>query len=58
MRPVHPGQIVYPTDRVQQPSDTELLLNGKSEHRVPVKSLPANAPKPGGIDADYGHVLR
>ncbi len=57
VRPVKPSQILLPTDRITQPSDTDILLNGMSEKRAPVV-LPPGAPKPGGLDADFGHVLR
>ena len=57
VRPLKPAQILLPTDRTLQPSDTDILLNGLSEKKAPVR-LPAGAPKPGGLDADYGHVLK
>ena len=56
VKPVRPSQIALPTDRIQQPSDTEILLFGKSEHRNN-RPLPSDV-KPGGIDADIGHVLK
>ncbi|MBV8972730.1 MAG: type II and III secretion system protein family protein [Sphingomonadaceae bacterium] len=57
VRPVRPDQIALPTERVRQPSDVDILLNGKSERRGPPPKLPADV-KPGGIDADIGHVLK
>lgn len=56
VKPVRPAQIALPTDRIQQPSDTDLLLNGKTEKRGPV--VPLNGVKPGGLDADFGHVVK
>lgn len=55
VRPVRSGQIALPTDRVLQPSDTDLLLNGRSERRGPLRATDV---KPGGIDADIGHVMK
>ena len=56
VKPVRPAQIALPTDRIQQPSDTDLLLNGRTERSGPVRTL--NGVKPGGIDADFGHVVK
>ncbi|QXQ04963.1 type II and III secretion system protein family protein [Sphingosinicellaceae bacterium] len=56
VRPVRPVQIALPTDRIQQPSDVDLFLNGKTEKRGPVVLL--NGVKPGGLDADFGHVVK
>ena len=58
VRPVRPSQIALPTDRVRQPSDVDILLNGRASRRG---TLPQTLPpevKPGGIDADIGHVLK
>ncbi len=55
VRPVGPERISLPTDRVRQPSDTDLLLLGQTEKRGKV---PRPDVRPGGIDGDYGHVLR
>ncbi len=57
VKPVRPAQILLPTDRVLQPSDADILFNGISERKAPI-TLPAGSPKPGGLDADYGHVLK
>ena len=57
VKPVRPSQIALPTDRILQPSDTDILLNGRAERRAPARPLPSDV-KPGGIDADIGHVLR
>ena len=56
VKPVRPVQIALPTDRVQQPSDTDLLLNGKTEKRGPIQ--PMNGVRPGGLDTDFGHVVK
>lgn len=58
VRPVTAGSLSYPTDRVVPPSDSDLFLLGKSERRVPLSQLPPGAPKPGGIEGDYGHIVR
>jgi pilus assembly protein CpaC len=61
VRPVKPGQIAVPTDRVQSPSTAELFLLGKTESRTPIAQLPAakaSAPAPGGIDGAQGHIVR
>ena len=61
VRPVAPAQIAYPTDRVKQPNDLEFFLLGKSEARGTAKALPVPANgqvKPGGIDGDYGQIVK
>ena len=59
VRPSRPGELQYPTDRIQAPSDIDLLLNGKTEKRVPaVAGRQASATPPGGIDGPYGHIVR
>ncbi len=57
VRPVKPNQIVLPTDRVQEPSPTDLFLFGTTQKVVPVKTG-AVAPAPGGVDGDHGHIVR
>ena len=57
VKPVRAGQIALPTDRIQQPSDIDILLNGRTERRAPVPPI-ANDVKPGGINADIGHVFK
>ena len=57
VKPVKPAQISLPTDRIQQPSDTDILLNGRTERRG-TSCCPGRALKPGGLDADIGHVLK
>jgi len=60
VRPVHPSQILLPTDRVRQPSDTDLLLNGKTERRgvSPATGAKTGSIKPGGLEGDFGHVIK
>ena len=59
VRPTLGNQLQYPTDRIQQPSDIDLLLNGKTEKRVPVApGAQVTAGQPGGIDGPYGHIVR
>jgi pilus assembly protein CpaC len=65
VRPVAAGTALQlPTDRIQEPSDTEFFLFGKSERRTkPGSMLPLPGPasainKPGGIAADHGHIVR
>jgi pilus assembly protein CpaC len=53
VRPVKPSQIALPTDRVLQPSDTDLFLLGKSERKGTPPAI-----KPGGIDGEFGHIVR
>ncbi len=57
VKPVRPDQIALPTDRVLQPSDVDILLNGRSEKRGAPPKVPTGV-KPGGLDADIGHVLQ
>ena len=58
VRPVRPSQIALPTERILQPSDVDILLMGHSERRGTMPhALPSDV-KPGGIDADIGHVLK
>ena len=57
VKPVRPSQIALPTDRIVQPSDVDILLNGRSERRGQPRGIPSDV-KPGGIDADIGHVLK
>lgn len=65
VRPVAAGTALQmPTDRVEEPSDTDLFLLGESEKRAkpgPVLPLPGPASavnKPGGVAADHGHIVR
>ena len=67
VRPQTLDQLKLPTDRVRQPSDIDLLLQGKAEHIVNAPTISqrrdasgphADAGKPGGIDGDYGHIVR
>jgi pilus assembly protein CpaC len=65
VRPLPAGMsLQLPTDRVQQPSDSEFFLLGKSEHNnAPTATGPLPGPasainKPGGVAADHGHIVR
>ena len=67
VRPQTLDQLKLPTDRVHAPSDIDLLLNGKTADftnaptAAPRRANQANhadATKPGGIDGDYGHIVR
>ncbi|WP_156256138.1 type II and III secretion system protein family protein [Sandarakinorhabdus oryzae] len=65
VRPVQAGtSLQLPTDRVLEPSDSDLFLIGKAEHRVqPAPALPLPGPpspinKPGGVAAEHGHIVR
>ena len=57
VKPVRASQIALPTDRIRQPSDTDILLNGRSERKGTLRPGASDV-KPGGIDADIGHVLK
>lgn len=57
VRPVAPGQLVLPTDRVNQPTDADILLLGRSERRNG-KVAPPLPVKPGGISGDSGQIVR
>jgi pilus assembly protein CpaC len=72
VRPMMAGaRPALPTDRVQQPSDADFFLLGRTSKVVPVAPpVPAQAPigptsslqptaaQPGGIQGDYGHIVR
>lgn len=65
VRPVTAGTALQlPTDRILEPSDTDLFLLGKSERRAqPGTMLPLPGPasainKPGGVAAEAGHIVR
>jgi pilus assembly protein CpaC len=65
VRPVAAGTALQlPTDRVLEPSDTDIFLLGNRERRVkPGPALPLPGPasainKPGGVAADHGHIVR
>ena len=56
VRPVRPEEIALPTDSVLRPSDADLFLLGKTERKG---RPPAPArPRPGGIDGEFGHIVR
>jgi len=56
VRPVRPEDIALPTDSVLRPSDTDLFLLGKTERKGPPPA-PVGT-KPGGIDGEFGHIVR
>jgi pilus assembly protein CpaC len=68
VRPVAGATLARPTDRVLEPSDVDLFVNGRAERRVPMRAgavAPATVPgpsasavKPGGVDGDFGHIVR
>ncbi|MEN9931626.1 MAG: hypothetical protein RIS17_199 [Pseudomonadota bacterium] len=65
VRPVQAGTALQlPTDRIQEPSDADLFLLGRTERRTqPGTMLPLPGPasainKPGGVAADHGHIVR
>jgi len=64
VRPTTLNKLAVPTDRIQQPSDFDLFFNGKAERRVPINSVPtvpapnASIARPGGVDGDFGHIVR
>ncbi|WP_416907598.1 MAG: type II and III secretion system protein family protein [Polymorphobacter sp.] len=65
VRPVAAGSLAVPTDRVFEPSDLDIFLNGKTERRV-APSAPgmpgmmpgAGAPVAASPAGDFGHVIR
>lgn len=56
VRPVAPGSLVTPLDRVKEPGEFDLFLLGNHERRVPVARIPTTPP--GGIDGDAGPIVR
>ena len=65
VRPVPAGTALQlPTDRVLQPTDTDMFLMGNAARRgqaVPALPLPGPASainKPGGVAAEHGHIVR
>jgi pilus assembly protein CpaC len=71
VRPVAAGtKLALPTDRVTQPSDADFFLLGRTSVDGPVVPSPATRfpgptssaqpipPKAGGIEGDYGHIVR
>ena len=57
VRPVPAGSLALPTDRVLEPSEIDMFLNGRSERRLPAKGG-TDAPAPGGPGQDFGHVIQ
>jgi pilus assembly protein CpaC len=67
VRPVPAGSLSLPSDRVLEPSDLDLFLNGRTERRVPPSApgmIPAatlpgmSTPVAAGPAGDFGHVIR
>ncbi len=60
VRPVAPGALASPIDRVLEPSDVDLFINGKSEVGVPQRTIGpvTGGPRPGGVAGDFGHIVR
>jgi pilus assembly protein CpaC len=71
VRPLAAGtKLAMPTDRVQEPNDADFFLLGRTQNIVPVTPTPAtrlpgptsslqpNPAQPGGIEGDYGHIVR
>lgn len=73
VRPMMAGaRPMLPTDRVQQPNDADFFLLGRTGKTIPVpppapatqapigptSSLQPTAAQPGGIQGDYGHIVR
>jgi pilus assembly protein CpaC len=71
IRPFSSGtKLPLPTDRVQQPSDADFFLLGRTAKVAPVvpptprapvgptSSLQPGIAQPGGIEGDYGHIVR
>jgi pilus assembly protein CpaC len=56
VRPVRPGEIALPTDRIQIPSDAEMFLLGRTEKRVNAPR-PADAPAAAGVEGG-GHIVK
>jgi pilus assembly protein CpaC len=78
VRPVQAGTtLATPTDRVQEPSDLDMFLLGKTENVQPLRPMnplpgpdsAVNKPRPpagarptaekaGGVDGEFGHIVR
>ena len=60
VRPVPAGSLSLPTDRVLEPSETDMFLNGRSERRTPGRSArPApDTASAGGPGQDFGHIIQ
>lgn len=54
VKPVRPEQLRLPIDRVGEPRDSDIMLKGKVER----DTTPPSAPQPGGLESDYGHVIK
>jgi len=61
VRPVAAGSLALPTDRVLEPSEVDLFLNGRSERRLPAAAPPPASTTmvaPGGPGPGYGHIIQ
>lgn len=62
VRPVSPGSLASPTDRVLIPNDADLFINGTISQDLPqTKVMPltgTNPTRPGGVAGDFGHIVR
>jgi pilus assembly protein CpaC len=71
VKPLTAGtKLALPTDRVSQPSDADFFLLGRTGVNGPVQPSPATRfpgptssaqpipPQAGGIEGDYGHIVR
>jgi len=63
VRPVPAGSLSVPTDRVLEPSDIDIFLNGKSENRLPAASGATlgsglNGAQGVGPSGDIGHIVQ
>ncbi|GGE11108.1 general secretion pathway protein [Polymorphobacter glacialis] len=61
VRPAGVGvKLALPTDRINEPSDVEMFLLGRTERRTPMTpaSTPPAAIRPGGVDGELGHIVR
>ena len=58
VRPVRPDDIALPTDSVLKPSAMDLFLLGKTERKGAPPPPVSSSTRPGGIDGEYGHIVR
>lgn len=68
VKPTTPDRIALPTDRVKPPSEADLFLFGRSDSAVKTGLASSTAggqagqvlgsTKAGGIDGEYGHIVR
>ncbi len=64
VKPGRPEDFKYPTDRVREPSEGDLFLLGRASS-IEGETFPKSAAQPGrvldnsgGIDGEYGHIVR